>query len=122
MDDRTAEYLVYLDATLTEIAGLARRGRDAYDRDIAVSRACQYNLIRLTADLERLGSDWLAHHPDIPWRLIKGMRNRIAHDYLTIDDDIIWAVVEHHATQLHHALENEIATAKTTLHTDEQTP
>lgn len=50
------------------------------------------------------------------------MRNRIAHDYLTVDDDIVWAVAEHHATQLHHALTNEIATAKSTLQTDEQTP
>jgi hypothetical protein len=36
-------------------ARLAARSRDAYDSDIAVARARQYNVVRLTADLERLG-------------------------------------------------------------------
>jgi uncharacterized protein with HEPN domain len=42
-----------------------------------------------TAGLERLGEPWLDAHPDVPWRLITGMRNRIAHDYWTIDDEIV---------------------------------
>jgi uncharacterized protein with HEPN domain len=32
-------------------------------------------------------------HPDIPWRNIIGMRNRIVHDYLNVDYDIVWTVV-----------------------------
>lgn len=63
--------------------------RTAYDSDIAVARACQYNIIRLAADLERLCERWLAAHPDVPWRLIKGTRNRIAHNYWTVDDNIV---------------------------------
>lgn len=39
MDERTAEYLLYVDATLAEMGDLAARGRGAYDRDIAVARA-----------------------------------------------------------------------------------
>lgn len=91
MDDRNAEQLLYIDATLAEMNQLTSRGRQAYDSDIAVARACQYNIIRLTADLERLGEEWVAAHPGIPWHLIKGMRNRIAHNYWTVDDDIVWA-------------------------------
>jgi uncharacterized protein with HEPN domain len=115
MDERTAEHLLYLDATLTEMAQLAARGRAAYDADIAVVRACQYNVIRLAADLERLGEPWLAAHPAVPWRLIRGMRNRVAHNYWTVDNDIVWAVVEQHAPQLHQALAAEIDTARSLL-------
>ncbi len=50
MDERSAEHLLYVDATLSEMAQLAARGRAAYDADIAVARACQYNVIRLAAD------------------------------------------------------------------------
>ena len=32
-------------------------------------------------------------HPGIPWRTISAMRNRIAHVYLGIDDDIIWTII-----------------------------
>ena len=54
MDARTAEQLLYADATLREMAQLAARGRDAYDSDIAVKRACQYNIIRLRRILSDL--------------------------------------------------------------------
>jgi uncharacterized protein with HEPN domain len=120
MDERGAEHLLYVDATLTEMAQLASRGRAAYDADIAVARACQYNVIRLAADLERLGEEWLEAHPTLPWRLIKGMRNRIAHNYWTVDNDIVWAVVVQHAPQLHQVLADEINTARLLLGADDK--
>ncbi|MET9214542.1 MULTISPECIES: HepT-like ribonuclease domain-containing protein [unclassified Nocardia] len=108
MTERTDQRLLYIDATLSEIAELAARGRAAYDGDIAVARACQYSVIRLAADLERMGEEWLAEHPEIPWRLIKGMRNRIAHSYWLVDDGIVWTVVDIHAADLHRQLAAEI--------------
>ncbi|NDJ89689.1 HepT-like ribonuclease domain-containing protein [Mycolicibacter kumamotonensis] len=115
MDDRNAEQLLYIDATLAEMIQLASRGRQAYDSDIAVARACQYNIIRLAADLERLGEEWIAARPGIPWRLIKGMRNRIAHNYWTVDNDIVWAVVDQHARDLSTVLADEIEAARSQL-------
>jgi uncharacterized protein with HEPN domain len=115
MNSDTAERLLYVDATLTEMAQLATRGRDAYESDIAVKRACQYNIIRLAADLERLGDEWLRAHPPVPWRLIKGMRNRIARNYWTVNDDIVWAVIDHHAAELHRTLKAEIHAARSNL-------
>jgi uncharacterized protein with HEPN domain len=117
MDERTAENLLYVDATLTEMSQLAERGRAAYDSDIAVARACQYNVIRLAADLERLGGPWLEAHPAVPWRLIKGMRNRIAHNYWTVDDDIIWDVIEKQGRELREALTDEFRPARSVLGT-----
>ncbi|HEU0190411.1 MAG TPA: hypothetical protein VFR17_03945 [Mycobacterium sp.] len=72
MDDRNAEQLLYIDATPAEMKQLASRGRQAYDSDIAVARACQDNIIRLAANFERLGEEWITAHPGIPWHLIKG--------------------------------------------------
>ncbi|WP_166351174.1 HepT-like ribonuclease domain-containing protein [Phytoactinopolyspora limicola] len=119
MDIRTAERLLYVDASLAEMGQLAARGRAAYDSDIAVARACQYNVIRLAADLERLGDSWLESHPEVPWRLIRGMRNRVAHNYWTVDDDIVWSVVAEHAPELREALSDEIDTARSVLDADD---
>ena len=33
-------------------------------------------------------------HPDIPWHAIVGTRNRLAHSYLHISDDIIWSIIQ----------------------------
>jgi len=45
---------------------------------------------------------------DVPWRAIIGMRNRIAHDYLNIDLDIIWEVVKSDVPLLKDRLSREV--------------
>ncbi len=32
-------------------------------------------------------------HPEIPWRSMRGMRNRIAHGYFDINLDVVWDAV-----------------------------
>ncbi|MEY2335149.1 HepT-like ribonuclease domain-containing protein [Acidithiobacillus ferrianus] len=33
-------------------------------------------------------------HPEIPWRSMRGMRNRIAHGYFDINLDVVWDTVQ----------------------------
>ena len=33
-------------------------------------------------------------HPEIEWRSIVGARNRLAHGYLGLDDDVLWDIVQ----------------------------
>jgi uncharacterized protein with HEPN domain len=35
-------------------------------------------------------SDFAAQHPEIPWKEMRGMRNRMAHGYFDINLDIVW--------------------------------
>lgn len=35
-----------------------------------------------------------ARHAEVPWRSMRGMRNRIAHGYFKIDFDVVWDTVE----------------------------
>ncbi|RLB68910.1 MAG: hypothetical protein DRH07_11815 [Deltaproteobacteria bacterium] len=37
--------------------------------------------------------DFVAAHPDIPWREMRGIRNRLAHGYFELDQTIIWNTV-----------------------------
>ena len=45
-------------------------------------------------------------HPDIPWHAIVGTRNRLAHSYLHISDDIIWSIIQDAIPNLLPALRN----------------
>lgn len=38
----------------------------------------------------RLSRPWREAHPDIPWALIIGMRNKLVHDYGEVAVDILW--------------------------------
>ncbi|MBI4390182.1 MAG: DUF86 domain-containing protein [Nitrospinae bacterium] len=37
--------------------------------------------------------EFAARHPDVPWKQIRGMRNRMAHGYFEINLDIVWDTV-----------------------------
>ncbi len=38
--------------------------------------------------------DFASDHPEIPWRDIKNMRNRIAHQYFQLDINTIWVTID----------------------------
>jgi uncharacterized protein with HEPN domain len=46
-----------------------------------------------------------ARLPGVPLKSIRGMRNRIAHDYGAVDFRIVWAVTQEEITPLIEALE-----------------
>ena len=35
-------------------------------------------------------ADFVLAQPDVPWRSMRGMRNRIAHGYFDINLDVVW--------------------------------
>ncbi|MDX2137052.1 MAG: DUF86 domain-containing protein [Chloroflexota bacterium] len=41
----------------------------------------------------RVSSETQTTFTTIPWRRVIGMRNRIVHDYLNVDYDIVWEVI-----------------------------
>ncbi|WPP51700.1 HepT-like ribonuclease domain-containing protein [Catalinimonas niigatensis] len=50
-------------------------------------------------------------HPEVPWRQMYGLRNFAAHEYHTIDPQILWEIAEDHLLenkiQLEEVLEKE---------------
>jgi uncharacterized protein with HEPN domain len=43
----------------------------------------------------RLPEDFKQLHPQIDWHRIRGFRNRIVHDYMGIDYEIVWEIKNH---------------------------
>ncbi|HUI64473.1 MAG TPA: DUF86 domain-containing protein [Bacteroidota bacterium] len=41
----------------------------------------------------RIPETFKAHHPEVPWRRVVGLRNRIVHEYFGVDLGIVWSVV-----------------------------
>lgn len=39
--------------------------------------------------------DFAAGQPQVPWRSMRGMRNRIAHGYFEINLEVVWDTVQH---------------------------
>ena len=49
-------------------------------------------------------------YPDIPWRAIVGTRNRLAHSYLIINNNIIWTIIQDAIPKLLPELRNLLNT------------
>ena len=54
----------------------------------------------------RLPEEYKSAHEQIDWHKIRGFRNRIVHDYMGIDYEIVWQIKEHFLPGLIHDLRN----------------
>jgi uncharacterized protein with HEPN domain len=54
----------------------------------------------------RLPEIFKDQHPDIDWHRIRGFRNRIVHDYMGIDYEIVWEIKTHYLLALMDRLKN----------------
>jgi uncharacterized protein with HEPN domain len=67
--------------------------RSRYDADENL-RLALVHLVQIFGEAtRRVTPETQAQHPAVPWHEIIGMRHKLVHDYLNIDEDIVWAVV-----------------------------
>jgi len=62
----------------------------------------------------RIDLSFKGMHPDIEWQRIRGFRNRIVHDYMGIDYEIVWEIIVDYLDELITKLEKIIN--KTSFH------
>lgn len=61
--------------------------------DSKLVEACVFNISQL-GELCRLPDDsFKAAHPEIPWREMYGLRNRIVHDYEGVNLQLVWQII-----------------------------
>ena len=68
--------------------------QDAFIVDALTYDATLRNLELIGEAATHIPSEVREAHPDIPWRAIVGTRNRLAHSYLSISDNIIWTIIQ----------------------------
>ena len=58
------------------------------------------NLQTLAESTQRLSDASKAAHPEVAWYRIAGFRNVLVHDYLGVDLDRVWLIVERELPEL----------------------
>ena len=56
-----------------------------------------------------LTPEFQAEHSETPWKMVKGMRNYIVHEYFQIDDIVVWDVVVNNLSELREQIVRYIA-------------
>jgi uncharacterized protein with HEPN domain len=92
------EDLVYighmLDMVRKAIAGIGTGNRAEYDADDMLRMGLTHLVQVIGEAARKVSPEFQLEHPEIPWRQIIGMRHRIVHDYLRVDEDVLWEVVK----------------------------
>lgn len=66
---------------------------DAFLHDERTQSAVIHGLIVIGEIAARTSEETRLRVPGLPWHEMRGMRNRLAHDYLGIDIDEVWRTV-----------------------------
>ena len=97
-----------LDYAREAMAFVGPRSRADLDSD-RIFQLAMRQIVRIVGEAaNRVSKDGQAQYPDIPWRLAITARNRIAHGYDMIDDDIVWQIVTEEFPLLIAALERAL--------------
>ena len=56
--------------------------------------ACVCNLSQIGELANRVEAAFAESHPQVPWRLLYGLRNRIVHDYEGVNLQLIWEIIQ----------------------------
>ena len=72
----------------------AGKDRIAYDKDETLRLALTHIIQVIGEAAQRVSPEFRHIYNQIPWPEIIGMRHRIVHDYLNIDADVIWEVLQ----------------------------
>jgi uncharacterized protein with HEPN domain len=82
-----------LDMARNAIGKAAGLTHDSYEMDENLPLALTH-LVQVIGEAGRnVSREFCDEHPEIPWQEIVGMRHKVVHDYLGVDEDIVWQVV-----------------------------
>jgi len=95
--NRLPDYLGHmLDATQLACGYVCGIDKKDFLADKRTQQAVILNLVIIGEAATKLlqdHADFLDRHPDVPWKSMKGMRNRVAHGYFDINLDVVWDTV-----------------------------
>lgn len=69
--------------------------RQDFDNDEKLRLALTHLLQIIGEAARRISPEFRSNYPQIPWKEIVGMRSKVVHDYLNVDEDIVWQTIKH---------------------------
>lgn len=98
-------YLWHIRDAINDIKGYAAVGEAAFLADRMRQDAVIRKLEIVGEAVKRISEATRARRPEIPWKQIAGMRDRLTHHYFGVDLGLVWRVVERDLQPLNLAVD-----------------
>ena len=102
-DDRI--YLGHIRDAIEDIEQYAAVGHDVFLTDRMRQDAVIRKLEIIGEAVKNLSAQVRQARPEIPWKRIAGMRDRLTHDYFGVDLSLVWIAVDRELPTLKAAVE-----------------
>ncbi|MBW4440406.1 MAG: DUF86 domain-containing protein [Plectolyngbya sp. WJT66-NPBG17] len=79
---------------IARIEEYTSEGREAFEASTLIQDAVVRNFQVIGDATKNLSSEIKQAYPDVPWRRMAGFRDVLVHDYLRIDFNIVWEIIE----------------------------
>jgi uncharacterized protein with HEPN domain len=86
----------------------AGKTRQDYDASETLQFALAHVIQVIGEAADHVSEEFKEAQPQIPWHEIIGMRHRIVHDYMNVDEDVVWSVVTNDLPSLIEILKRTI--------------
>ena len=82
---------------------------DSFSSDAKTLKAVELNLIVIGEAANQIPDGVEEAYPQIPWPLMRAMRNRLVHVYFSVDERLLWDTVQNDLPVLAAALQSLIS-------------
>lgn len=101
--------IVYIDDVKEYIKDLSSK---EFLDDKKTITACAFTVSQIGEIVKEITEETMLKYSYIPWNSIKGMRNRIVHDYENVDLSVLWGTIQESLPELQNKLKEIILNEK----------
>lgn len=99
-----ALYLADIRDAIDKILSYTAAGREAFNASPMMQDAVLRNIEVIGEAVRGIRTETRAAHPEMPWKDMAGMRDRVIHDYFRVDLNVVWDVVTNDLAPLREQL------------------
>ena len=82
-----------------------------FEKDRIRRAATERALLSISEAVRHLPDEIIARNSELRWQDMRGIGNRLRHEYWSIDNKIVWEVVQHGLDELEVVVRRELALA-----------
>lgn len=106
--DNTKNDKYYIEKIISDLKFIIEqtegKSREEIEENVLLIDSIMFRIIQIAENNSRLSEEFKIRHSEIPWMAIKGMRNRIVHNYGVVNMSIVYDTVTRGIPEMYRKL------------------